>query len=280
MKNTWQVLGKKTGKILVQNLQRAWSSWESWWFRPQATGPLGLMRVILTSALLYMAVMRSFHLEYYTDSSWIPRSMHFLIIPDLIRPSFTWFFWPDSMGPFFHWIQIFILVFSVLGIGHRFMLFVVWVIQLAFIQRNYGVAFGADNVSALLLFLLALTNCFESWTIKPTLKKSFKNLPSFLDPKNVKFQTDILGSVGVRLIQVQMCSIYCYTGMEKLKGSSWWEGTALWNVLANPQQTTADFTFIKHFPFLIAFMTFFTIAYEVFWPVAVGSKKLKNLWLF
>lgn len=252
-----------------------WGKWDHWWFRPRSTSVLGLFRLLLTGTLFYMALMRSFHLDYYTDASWMPRSLRFFVMPEMLRPPFSWFFWSDSWGPFFHYLLVLCLGLIFIGVGNRLLVLIAWILQIAFIQRNYSIVFGADHIGTILLFLLSLTNCFESWTVKSFLVKKWPGFFKF----RIQSHTDILGSVGVRLLQIQMCTIYCYTGLEKLKGSSWWEGTALWNVLANPQQTVADFTFIKHFPFFIAFMTFFTVIYEIFWPVAVNSRKTKNIWL-
>ena len=66
-----------------------------------------------------------------------------------------------------------------------------------------------------------------------------------------------------------------FSGMEKLKGSSWWDGTALWTVLANPQMTVTDFTWLRHLPALIALLTFSTILFEVYFPVLVWVKKTR-----
>lgn len=248
--------------------------WDQWWFTPKQTNVLSFFRLMLCGVLFYMAFMRSFHLDYYTDASWIPRKLHFFVMPESLRPDFTWFFWSDNWGPLFHSILVILLGLATLGLGNRVLLFSAWIIQIAFIQRNYAVVFGADHIGTLLLFLLSFTNCFESWSIKKYFPKFF---PQYISNKNSK--TDLMGSVGFRLVQIQMCVIYCYTGLEKLKGNSWWDGTALWNVLANPQQTVADFTWIRNFPILIALMTFITVGYEIYWPVAVGSHKTRKPWL-
>ena len=37
----------------------------------------------------------------------------------------------------------------------------------------------------------------------------------------------------MRLLQIHVCIIYFIAGVSKLQGTSWWNGTALWSVLAN-----------------------------------------------
>lgn len=254
-------------------IKSGWQVWDQWWFAPRSLSAVGLFRVLLTGVLFYMGLLRSFHLDYYTNQSWIPRDLQFFILPESFRAAFSWFFWPDAWGPFFHIVLLVLLFFAMLGIGHRVTLLLAWMIQLAFIQRNYAVVFGADHIGTILLFLLALTNCFSTWSVLNLVNPARRALSEVE-------KSDFLGSAAMRLLQIQMVVIYCYTGMEKLKGGSWWDGTALWNVLANPQQTVADFTFIKHFPLFITGMTFFTIIWEVFWPAAMmGAAKVRRLWL-
>ena len=77
---------------------RAWNWWDRFWFAPQDLLGLASMRIVLMSVMVYMYGLRLFSLDYYTDQSWIPRSKALLIFPDVIRPAFAWFFWPDSMN--------------------------------------------------------------------------------------------------------------------------------------------------------------------------------------
>jgi hypothetical protein len=39
----------------------------------------------------------------------------------------------------------------------------------------------------------------------------------------------------LRLLQVHFCFIYMAAGLSKLQGNTWWNGTAIWSTLANPE---------------------------------------------
>ena len=41
----------------------------------------------------------------------------------------------------------------------------------------------------------------------------------------------------MRLIQVHFCFIYAAAGLSKLKGATWWNGEAFWEVMVNPEFT-------------------------------------------
>jgi hypothetical protein len=45
----------------------------------------------------------------------------------------------------------------------------------------------------------------------------------------------VSANVAIRLIQINYCLMYMSAGLSKLKGQSWWNGTAPWFCLTNPE---------------------------------------------
>lgn len=249
-------------------MKKLWTSWEQFWFSYQNLLGLAYMRIFVCGTLLYMALARFYNIEFYTNESWIPRSLALKVLPELGRPFFLWSFWPDS----FHWpmnlVLVILLSLLTVGIGGRWIMWLAWVINAGFIQRNYGINFGADIIANLFLFYMAFTQSCErlsllNWNRRKT---------SFA-------KSNMISSMMVRMMQVQICVIYAYTGWEKLKGASWWDGTALWTVMANPQMTTMDFSFLRHTPWIIPILVYMTIIFEVYFPVMVAWRKTRYLWL-
>ena len=80
-------------------------------------------------------------------------------------------------------------------------------------------------------------------------------------------------------MQIQICVIYMYTGFEKLKGNTWWDGTALWTVFANPQFSAWNLIWLKNFPLFFAIGTFVTVIYEIYFPAMVIHRKIRPYWL-
>lgn len=97
--------------------------------------------------------------------------------------------------------------------------------------------------------------------------------PEFSNPK------DLLTPVFFRIAQIQICIIYMFTGLEKLKGPSWWDGTAIWTVIANPQMVIMDFTWMRYFPLLVSILTFTTVIFEVYFIAAMLNEKSRKIWL-
>jgi Vitamin K-dependent gamma-carboxylase. len=254
---------------MISNLiKKAISLWDEFWFAPQNLLGVAFMRIMLCGILFFTYVVRQVHIEYYSDTSWIPRSMVLSLFPDGFRPAFSLFFWPDTWALAMHTLLVVLLGLLTLGIGGRWIAWAAWFLDLAFIQRNYAVNFGADIIGCILLFYLAFTQSCERLSVLNWRKKK------------TQFQrSDMVSSFFIRMIQIQMGVVYAYTGFEKLKGGSWWEGTALWSVLANPQMVSYDFTAVRYVPWMIAIVSFLTILFETYFPVMVAWKKTRYAWL-
>ena len=236
---------------------------------------LAAFRIVLCGTLFYIACYRQLVVEQFGENALIPRAQAFAIFPDYYKPLIQLFFWPDGIAYIVHFIYIILLLAATLGILNRPFLFLTWVLAQGFIQRNYSVLFGADVIGTLLLFYLAFTNCQSCYTIK----NLFSKLKTASAEHNPNHWGDQISSLFFRLLQIQIFTIYMYTGFEKLKGTTWWDGTALWTVFVNPQFTGYDLVFLKSFPLFFAIGTFVTIVFEVYFPVMVAFRKTRYLWL-
>lgn len=249
---------------------------------------LGLFRFVLCGTLFYIACFRQTNIDQLGPFALIPRESALTIFPDFYRPYIQWFFWPDVYASQVHLLLIGLLFLAFIGLTNRPLMLLTWIIHQGVLNRNYSILFGADVIGGLFLFYLSFTKCCEFFSFKKIItnskifKKIFKtNLNSNL---NVKLHPNLyshsmLSSVFFRLMQIQICAIYMYTGFEKLKGATWWDGTALWTVFANPQFSQYDFKFLSHFPLFFAFGTFMALVFEIYFPAAMLSSKNRKYWL-
>lgn len=244
-------------------------------FQEAFTQQLGLFRFLLCATLLYIAIFRQLNVDQYGPHSLIPSNEAFNLFSDYYRPAFPLFFWSDEWASVVHLSYIGLLVLATLGFSNRILMIATWLIAQGFIQRNFSILFGADVIGTLLLFYLAFTRCHDSWSLKNLIFKSKKTEP--IHPSDTFFE--LLSRIFVRLLQLQVMTIYVYTGFEKLKGNTWWDGTALWTVLVNPQFTSYNLVFLKSFPLFFAVGTFVTIIFEVYFAPMVSFKKTRPYWL-
>lgn len=234
---------------------------------------LGVFRFLLCAVMFYIACSRQFNVDQYGPDSLIPGAQAFDVFSDFYKPYIKFFFWKDSLAWAVHLVYIVLLGLATLGLSNRPLMILTWVIAQGFIQRNFSVLFGADVIGTLFLFYLSFTRCNEYFS----LRRYFSSKKVVFNPNS---WSDQLSTMFFRLLQLQLFTIYAYTGFEKLKGSTWWDGTALWTVLVNPQFTSFDLLFLKDFPIFFAVGTFITIIFEVYFWVMVSIKATRPLWLW
>lgn len=249
-------------------LQKKIKSLQVFLFDSPSSLQLALFRIILCGTLFYIALWRQINISQFGVDSLIPRDLALSVYADFYRPGFEWFFWPDSWASGLHILLILLLGFATVGLTNRFFLLLAWVIQQGLIHRNSAFLYGADTIGNLFLFYLAWTQCCEEFSLK---KRTITNQSNTLSCE--------VSSVFFRLAQFQICIIYAYTGFEKLKGGSWWDGTAIWTVLANPQFTAFDMKFLSHIPWIFPLLTFLTIVFEIYFPAMVLNSRFKKYWL-
>ena len=255
-------------------IKSLWAAWSDFWFKPQDLFRVSLFRVLLGSVLTLMYAIRLLDVElYYFNTGMMSvqeaKQFYFEFFD-------TWIFaFPESDAGIrlFHWVFVLGLLGMTLGVIGRGLTWVLFFIHVGLLQRNYAVVYGADSVTVFWLLYLSLCNHNRYFNLLSRI------WPKYREWKQRATESDVLTTIGVRLIQIQVCVIYAYTGWEKLRGSQWWDGTAVWHVMGNVQLVPVDLSFFVYFPWLIAVMTFATVMFEVYFPVAILHPLTRPMWL-
>jgi hypothetical protein len=85
--------------------------------------------------------------------------------------------------------------------------------------------------------------------------------------------------MAIRLIQLHMCVIYAFAGTSKLMGPSWWDGSAMWQAVANLEYQSVDLTWLAHWPRVLALMTHVTILWEVYYVALIWPRRTRYFML-
>lgn len=178
------------------------------------------------------------------------------------------------------------LIGVLLGIGTRFCLAVVFVLFTSFAHRNNLIVDSEDTVFRLMTFYLFLAPAGEYWSLKNWLAKHRNQLPRATSTNSTESgERAVEQGRGVkkfsiwplRLIQIQTSLILFTTGIEKLQGKEWLDGTALFYV-----SRLDDFFYRFPVPgFLfessgwIALMTWATLVIELGLPILIWIPKTR-----
>ncbi len=236
-------------------IKKLWTKWENFWWAEADPRSVKATRIAFGLSAMGVTALRFWNIDLYNEKSLTLKADALNLLDPYTKPLFSWTFWPDSWSMAMQIILFVLLFLFTIGITRRPFIFAAWVIHIGFMQRNYAASMGVDTM--ILVFLLYLSFA-EVWK---------------------KNAYDGLSRVMFRMIQVHLGIIYFYTGLEKLRGASWWEGSALWLVFNNTQVTLWDLTWIAHFPVVLAIFAHMTVFFELFFPLLILNPRLKFLGL-
>ena len=249
--------------------------WNGFWFGPRDLYILSLFRVCLGVILLTMYSVRFVEIElFYFNTGLVDTETVKTYFHEFGRPLFYLFPHTDFLIYLFHALFLVGLFLLTIGLSYRIFIFGIFLLQLCFIERNPFIVYGTDLCAAVFLFYLCFMKSGAHFNLITLIGRRY-----FGFKKRISEKSDILTSMGVRLMQVQLCIIYGTAGLAKLKGEKWWEGSAIWYITGNQQVAIFDFSFIYHVPVIIALLTFSVLAFEIYFPIAIWQKKLRPLWI-
>ncbi len=240
--------------MISRKFTEMWEAWDAFWFQAEGVERMTLFRRLAAMLMLSSYVVRSIDLELYFGESGVARMA---VLPEIMdskyKLSLLTLFPGDTAMWVINGIFLVALFLLVIGIWPRWASVVAAVIHISFLHRNPSAGYGVDTIVSFYFLYFALADWKPGtlWT-----------------------------SMAYRLCQVQVCIIYAYAGVHKLKGTLWWKGEALWTALANWQLARWDFSWAAHVPILLIIATFATLLWEVYFPVLIWIKPIRPWMLF
>jgi hypothetical protein len=181
--------------------------------------------------------------------------------------------WFHITDPFWmqvvHFAAIVVAVMFTLGLATRVVSVLAWVLALGYIHRTQASLFGMDTMLAILLLYLMAAPAGAALSLDRLIARfraSFWALSRHKPAPPLPLAPSISANVVIRLLQVHFCMIYLASGTTKLQGAAWWNGTAVWQTLANYEFTPVRFDF---FTTMLRQMAGNRLAWEI--HGAVGS---------
>jgi hypothetical protein len=195
---------------------------------------------------------------------------------------------------FIHALHLLVIVLFTIGFCTRVTSVLTWLAALAYVQRNPVILFGQDTMMNLCLFYLMMSPCGAVWSIDAFIaryRRAKRALAEGRTPTEAPVAPMISAGFVIRLLQVHYCFMYMSAGLAKLKGPSWWNGTAPWFTMNNPEFSPVHITWFRDFlSFLCqpqnrflweAYMNvgvIFTLIIEIGFPFLVWTR-LRPIWV-
>jgi hypothetical protein len=247
--------------------KEAADGWNRFWFdsrTDEGLAVLGFYRICFALVMLFTYVSRIPDLTFfYSDQGILPAS--FRVTVDMFRYRVTPLDYVNSplALQLLHTAFLLSLVSLAAGFCTRASAIVAYVLHMVFLNRNMAVQFGVDTIGTFFFFYLCFAQAGARYSVD-----------AWLRPASRRSQT-VIGHVAWRLMQLQVCIIYGYSGLDKLKGTRWWDGSAFWDVLSAGGLQRFDMSFVAHAPIVIATVVYVVLLWEVYFPVLVWIPRLR-----
>lgn len=256
-------------KCLYQYFSIMASLWNEFWYGEKNLKALAIFRIAIAAIFFSFFLSRIPDLELFYTNTGLIHSSNFMMDENLAHYHQSIFRYVDSLELVQALHALLLLSLFTLTIGYKTRLssVLVYVLHLMFIQRNPGVQYGIDFIGTFYLFYLMFTKSNAYYSLDALLAQRKKRLMK-------KFRApDLFSSVAIRFMQIQICIIYFYAGAAKLKGTRWWNGSAIWDVFSMEGLARWDLSFVVWIPDALVFLCYLVLLWEIYFPVLVWFQK-------
>ena len=258
-------------------------AWDRFWFTPSKPHTLALIRILGGGMLFYTHLVWSRGLtDFLGPKAWVTSAAASKLGEGWDGRNFTFSYLSYVESPALLWVLHLaaLAVFAMLTIGlfTRVVAPLALVITLSYCHRLIGSQFGLDQVNALIATYLAIAPCGAAFSVDRLLASGGRQPPD-TKPRGALAQTHVMTTIATRLIQIQMCIVYLFGGIGKIKGELWWDGSAVWFAAATLEYQSLSLTWLVHHPWLIALLTHITVFWETFYPVLIWPRLTRPIFL-
>ncbi|MBN8469520.1 hypothetical protein JYJ95_23710 [Corallococcus exiguus] len=241
---------------------------------PSSPQPLGVLRIGVAALLLIQAWSLSEILpELLGNQGWVPWSVsEAMASPAVPRVGAV----VAALAPLgfsqaasiqgLTFVYVVALLGLLLGLHTRLSSVVAWILHTVLLNSISFFSYGVETFAHISLFYCAVMPVGTAYSLDVKAGR-LSGAPS------------ALATLSLRVLQVHLCLIYLTTGLEKMLGPVWRDGTALWEVLMQPQYGQFDFAWLATVPWMVKLATWGTLVVEVGYAFCVWHRRTRGLWV-
>lgn len=261
--------------------------WNRFFFTPADPTALGLIRIVVGILLLWSMGVYGLELSDFFGSRGWQSSQDILDIYSVQPSQARWSFWlfvsDDWLRPVWVACMVVLTLFTV-GLWSRLTAVLAWAIVVSTVRRAEVATFGFDQIVSTWALYLAVTGAsgqavsIDRFVARFRLARAEaarrRHDGRWTVPPGAPVPT-ISANLGLRLIQLHLVLIYFSAGLAKLQGVRWWDGTAIWGLLACPEFNGIDLTWLAAYPWALNLMTHGTVLLETAYPAFIWVKPFR-----
>ncbi len=256
---------------------------ESFFFRPRTAHTLALIRICTGSMIAYIHVVWMLRLSSFMGPNALIDND---VWQSLHANTWKWTYLAHTESMSLIWAHEIVAcvagVLMALGLASRLTIPIAWFLTLMTTHRLTGFMFGLDQITIMLALYLIVSRAGNVWSVDawmtnhkllgdPSRSSGLRSIGSALMNWGDDGRPGWTNTLSTRLIQLHLCVIYFFGGVGKLRGSLWWDGSAMWFSVSAYEYQSFDMTWIGHFPWIASIATHVALFWEVMycaiiWP--------------
>jgi Vitamin K-dependent gamma-carboxylase len=257
-------------------------AWNEFWFRPRTSHSLAIIRIATGFMLAYIHLIWLLRIEdFFGKESLIDNELS----RRLHTRDFAWtYFWNIESIGMLSTHQVLAIAVSLcvaIGLLTRLTAPLAWFMTLMVCHRMTGFLFGLDQVVMWLSMYLILAPSGSLWSVDSLVAKGLRNRPtgSWIGCLFPSSDPSSMTTVATRLMQIHLCIVYLFGGLEKLRGEMWWDGSAMWFSAVAFEYQSMDLTWLGRWPILAALATHLTVFWETFYCFLIWQPRCRPIML-
>ncbi len=241
---------------------------------PISPKPLGIFRILIAAfTILQAAMWYPDWAAFFGQDAWIQweissafnQSWHIHIQDayQLFRPLGL------SSAAFvelFFWVYVLSALGLLVGFFTRVAAILAWLCHYIMMSTLPTFVYGVDIFLQISLFYMMVMPVAKAFSLDLRLGR-------------VSGEANWASTLAIRVLQIHMCLIYFSAGYEKMLYAAWWEGNVLWRSMVQPDFRQFDMTWLAHYPWIPALLSWFTMFIETFYFVGVWIPRIRVFWL-
>ncbi len=233
--------------------------WTRFWFTPSDPTTLSAMRLFTGLVVVYLHATLSLDLvPLFGPDGMLPAAE----IAPLEAGAFSYLNYLSTPGELWtiHLIGLAVLILFAAGFWTRATSVLGLVVFLSDVHRAPMITGRTEPIVALVLCYLCLAPCGRRFSLDHWLAHRSAGVA----PLGVAVgRLSTAATIATRLIQIHLALWIAMMGFSKLSGETWWNGTAMWWLIARQDSRLVDLTWLHTMPKAIDFWSHAVVLFEL-----------------
>jgi hypothetical protein len=258
--------------------------WNRFWFRPSGPLPCSVLRMAVGLLVVVHLLLLTVQLDrwYARDGLLPPESVRTLIVAGGESRYYHLSYF-NYLGPIptraAHALAIALAAAFAAGLFTRITGLLTLTALLSYMHR---LPLAPQHVEPVLAFLVAYL-CIGPADAYFSVGRWLASRRSEAPPPAT--EPSLWATLSLRLIQVHLAAFVAMMALTKLNGDAWWDGEAVWYLLAQTHSRPLDLTFLRrslgapYFEYLINVWTHSVVYFELAFPVLIWIRPARPILL-